>query len=116
MDILISEDLDAPARQKLSERYSVLHDVTLWKHLRAQAFGMRLRVFDPFVKADSLALAGLDVALCEKLEEALAKADFVTVHCPLTAETKHLFNARAFAAMKPGAFFINTSRGGVMDE
>ena len=84
--------------------------------LRARALGMRLVAFDPFVKSDSPALSGLDVTLCEKLEAALAAADFVTVHSPLTAETKHLFNARAFAAMKPGAFFINTSRGGVMDE
>jgi len=49
-------------------------------------------------------------------QETLALADFVTVHSPLTPETKHLFNAAAFSAMKRGSFFINTSRGGVMDE
>ena len=84
--------------------------------LRALAFGMRLVVFDPFVKENSPALAGLDATLCQKLEDALAQADFVTVHSPLTPETKHLFNARRFAVMKRGAYFINTSRGGVMDE
>jgi len=84
--------------------------------LRARAFGLHLRVFDPFIKPGSPALADLQVTLCEKLEDALASADFVTVHSPLTPQTKHLFNARTFAAMKPDAFFINTSRGGVMDE
>lgn len=84
--------------------------------IRARAFGMKVEVFDPFVKADSPALAETGATLCGKLEEALAKADFVSVHSPLTPETKHLFNAHAFAAMKRGACFINTSRGGVMDE
>jgi D-3-phosphoglycerate dehydrogenase len=84
--------------------------------LRALAFGMRLVVFDPFVKENSPALAGLDATLCQKLEDALAQADFITVHSPLTPDTKHLFNTRTFAAMKRGAHFINTSRGGVMDE
>lgn len=84
--------------------------------LRALAFGMRLLVFDPFIKEDSPALAGLHATLCQKLEHALAQADFITVHSPLTPETKHLFNARTFASAKRGAFFINTSRGGVMDE
>jgi D-3-phosphoglycerate dehydrogenase len=84
--------------------------------LRALAFGMRLLIFDPFIKENSPALAGLSATLCQKLEDALAPADFVTVHSPLTPETKHLFNARTFAAVKRGAFFINTSRGGVMDE
>lgn len=77
---------------------------------------MKIVVFDPFVKAGSPALTESGAALCEKLTDALAVADFVTVHSPLTPETRHIFNARAFAAMKRGAYFINTSRGGVMDE
>jgi D-3-phosphoglycerate dehydrogenase len=84
--------------------------------VRARAFGMRLLVFDPFVKADAPALSETAARLCAALEEALGEADFVSIHLPLTAETRHLFNASRFAAMKPGAFFINTSRGGVVDE
>jgi len=83
---------------------------------RAKAFGMRIAVFDPFVKPDSPDLAECGATLHGKLEDALAKADFVTTHSPLTPETQHLFNAKTFAAMKRGAFFINTSRGGVVDE
>ena len=84
--------------------------------IRAKAFGMKLCVYDPFIKEGSPALFGLDAILCEKLHDALGMADFVTVHSPLKPDTKHMFNAAAFAAMKRGAFFVNTSRGGVMDE
>ena len=83
---------------------------------RARAFGMRIVVFDPFVKADSPQLGEVGATLATKLDEALHVADFVSVHSPLTPETKHMFNEHAFAAMKRGSFFINTSRGGVMDE
>jgi D-3-phosphoglycerate dehydrogenase len=82
----------------------------------ARAFGMHIVVFDPFVKTDSAALREAGAAPCSQLEEALAQAEFVTAHSPLTAETWHTFNIRTFAAMKHGAFFINTSRGGVVDE
>jgi len=82
----------------------------------ARGFGMHIVVFDPFVSGDSPALREVGAALCERLEDALARADFLTTHSPLTPATKHLFNATAFAAMRRGAFFINTSRGGVLDE
>lgn len=83
---------------------------------RARAFGMRLAVFDPYVKADAPALRESEARYCARLEDLLAAADFVSVHLPLTPETNHLFSDAAFKAMKRGAFFINTSRGGVMDE
>ena len=83
---------------------------------RAAVFGLRLVVFDPFVKPGDPTLAETGALLCGKLQEALARADFVTTHSPLTPETKRMFNAQTFAAMKLGAFFVNTSRGGVVDE
>lgn len=83
---------------------------------RAAVFGLKLLVFDPFVKPGDATLADTGATLCPKLEEALAQADFVTTHSPLTPETKRMFNERTFAAMKRGAFFVNTSRGGVVDE
>ncbi len=49
-------------------------------------------------------------------DELLARSDYLTVHCPLTPETERLFNAEVFAKMKDGAYFINTARGGVVDE
>ena len=57
---------------------------------RARAFGLRVLVYDPFIKADSPALSELGAKLCQNLEEALGPADFVTVHSPLTSETKRL--------------------------
>jgi D-3-phosphoglycerate dehydrogenase len=83
---------------------------------RAKAFGMRIIVFDPFIEENSTHVGEVGATLATDLDEALAVADFVTVHSPLTPETKHMFNAKAFELMKPGSFFINTSRGGVMDE
>jgi D-3-phosphoglycerate dehydrogenase / 2-oxoglutarate reductase len=61
-------------------------------------------------------LAETGAALCTDLHEALAQADCITVHSPLTPQTRRMFNEAAFAATKRGAFFINTSRGGVVDE
>jgi D-3-phosphoglycerate dehydrogenase len=84
--------------------------------LLARAFGMKSIVFDPFVKPNSPGLTETGASLATSLAEVLAVADFVTTHSPLTPETKRMFNAAIFAQMKPGAFFINTSRGGVVDE
>lgn len=66
---------------------------------------------------------GFDIAVnavpnvrCASFENVLAVADAVSVHVPLTAGTHHLFDRRAFELMKPGAFFVNTSRGELVDE
>lgn len=81
-----------------------------------RSLGMQLVAFDPFVKPDAPILRETGTRLCAKPEQALTNADFITVHLPLTPDTTHLFNAKLFDAMKPGSYFINTSRGGVVDE
>jgi D-3-phosphoglycerate dehydrogenase len=83
---------------------------------RARAFGMRVLVFDPFVQTGSPVLQESSAELCRELAMLLTQSDFITTHSPLTPETRKMFNERAFAAVKPGAYFINTSRGGVVDE
>jgi len=83
---------------------------------RARVFQMDVVAFDPYLPADAPRLEDSGIRLVTSLEEALGTADFVSVHLPLGPDTKHLFDSRRFAAMKRGAFFINTSRGGVMDE
>ncbi|HEX4122656.1 MAG TPA: hydroxyacid dehydrogenase [Verrucomicrobiae bacterium] len=82
----------------------------------ARAFGMKAIAYDPFVKQDSPALLETGATLAGSLEEALAAADFISVHSPLTPETRHMFNRSLLAKVKPGACLINTARGGVVDE
>ena len=82
----------------------------------ARAFGMKVIVFDPFLRADSPAFLETGAHLIASLDELLAQADFISTHSPLTPETKRMFNAKTFSQMKRGAFFVNTSRGGIVDE
>ncbi len=75
----------------------------------AEAFGMTVLVY-------TRTLEKCPEMECVSFDELLSRADAVTVHCPLTEATAGLFNSDAFGKMKQGAFFINTSRGGVVDE
>jgi D-3-phosphoglycerate dehydrogenase / 2-oxoglutarate reductase len=79
---------------------------------RAKAFGMRVCVSDPFVSADRCRELGVTSATLENL---LLQADFVTLHAPLTPETRHLINAERIALMKRGARIVNAARGGLVD-
>jgi len=78
------------------------------------AFGMKVMVSDPYYPHPRIAADGHVPVL--DLMDALGKADVVTLHCPLSEETRDMINARTIAAMKPGAWFINTARGGLVDE
>jgi len=80
---------------------------------RAIVFGMRVLAFDPYL-APSRANA-LQVELAE-LDEVYARSDFITVHMPMTDETKGMVNAAAFAKMKPGVRVLNCARGGIINE
>lgn len=80
---------------------------------RARAFGMDVLGFDPFL-TDARAKE-LGVQRCA-LDDAIAGADFITVHTPLTKETHHLLNAAAFDRMKEGVRVVNCARGGIIDE
>ncbi len=80
---------------------------------RLLAFKCRVVVFDPVVPAAEIAKHGAQPAA--SFDELLAQSDIVTPHCPSTAKTKKMFNADAFAKMKPGAIFINVGRGDLAD-
>jgi D-3-phosphoglycerate dehydrogenase / 2-oxoglutarate reductase len=82
---------------------------------RALAFGMRVLAFDPFLSRDNILLSDIQAELVE-LDQLLAQADFVSCHLPSTPQTVGLLNAARFRQMKPGAYFINTSRGKVVSE
>jgi D-3-phosphoglycerate dehydrogenase len=77
------------------------------------ALGMSVIIHDPYMSAERA--NGMKAELVS-LDELLARADFVSLHAPLTEETRHLFGAAAFAKMKKNASIINTARGGLIDE
>ena len=86
----------------------------------ARAVAKRLKGFDATVLAydpnqNAQAASELGVRFVD-MPELLARSDYVSLHLPLIKETKHLINAEALSIMKPGAFLINTARGGLIDE
>ena len=76
-------------------------------------FGMTVLAYDPYLTAGQIATRG---ATKVTLDELLRRSDFVTLHCPRTAETMGMFGRTQFALMKPTAFFITTARGGIHRE
>lgn len=80
---------------------------------RAAAFGMKVFVYDPYVNEGQI--QGAQVKLVG-LSELLTSADIVSLHCAATPETYHLMNLEALTLMKPGALFINTAHGSMVDE
>jgi D-3-phosphoglycerate dehydrogenase len=80
---------------------------------RGRAFGFQIIAYDPYVDAPAMADLGAEKVALDAL---FARADVVSLHTPLTAETRGFIGQAQFAAMKPGAIFINTSRGRVVDE
>ncbi len=81
---------------------------------RAQAFGMEVIAYDPYIA--SAVTERAKVALVPTLEEALACADFITVHMPLTAETRRLIGTDQLAHVRRGARLVNCARGELIDE
>ena len=77
------------------------------------AYNMTVLAYDPYLSADEVAARG---GVKVELDELLTRSDFVSVHCPLTDETRGLIGERAYRKMKPSAFFITTARGGIHDE
>jgi lactate dehydrogenase-like 2-hydroxyacid dehydrogenase len=78
-------------------------------------FGMRIIFHDPYPPPAEVA-ASLGAEPRERLEDLLAEADFVSLHCPATPETRHLMNRERLALLRPEAYLVNTARGDVVDE
>jgi len=81
---------------------------------RALAFGMRVVAYDPYLAASRA--RALQIELMEDLDELVTHCDFVSMHMPLTDETRHMLDARRLALMKKGARVVNCARGGLVDE
>jgi phosphoglycerate dehydrogenase-like enzyme len=82
--------------------------------LRAKAFGFRVVFFDPYLTRGMH--KALSVERSDTLDELLQAADIVSIHCPLTHETRGMIGAREIALMKPSAFLINTARGDIVQK
>ncbi|CAN7704732.1 MULTISPECIES: phosphoglycerate dehydrogenase [unclassified Paenibacillus] len=80
---------------------------------RAKVFGMEVIGYDPFLTEERAEKMGVKLG---SVNEIAAKADFITVHTPLTPETRHLIAKPQFELMKPGIRIINCARGGIIDE
>jgi D-3-phosphoglycerate dehydrogenase len=80
---------------------------------RARGLRMRVIAFDPFVTTETAAKIGVELVT---LEELFARSDFVTIHTPLTAETRRLVDAKALAKMRRGVRLINCARGEIVVE
>jgi D-3-phosphoglycerate dehydrogenase len=75
--------------------------------------GMRVLACDPYLSAEEVAARGAEKTT---LDDLLRRADYVSINCPLTAETRGMIGAREYALMQPHAYFITTARGGIHDE
>ncbi|EOA16269.1 hypothetical protein CARUB_v10004414mg [Capsella rubella] len=80
---------------------------------RAKGLGMRVIAHDPYAPADRAHAIGVDLV---SFDEALATADFISLHMPLTPTTSKILNDETFAKMKKGVRIVNVARGGVIDE
>ena len=81
--------------------------------MKARGLGMRVIAHDPYVLGPVMESRGVEPVDFDTL---LAESDFISIHTPLNAETKGMFGGKQFAKMKPTAYFINTARGGCMDQ
>jgi D-3-phosphoglycerate dehydrogenase / 2-oxoglutarate reductase len=81
---------------------------------RAVAFGMRVVAYDPYLTEERARAVGAEFAA--ELDHVYREADFLTVHMPVTKETKEMLNAAAFAKMKPGVKIVNCARGEIISE
>ena len=81
--------------------------------LRLKALGMRVIVYDPYISKEAVSKSELELV---ELDDLLKKADYITIHTPLTRQTHHMIDEKTIKKMKKGVFLINCARGGIVDE
>ncbi|HVN77899.1 MAG TPA: C-terminal binding protein [Terriglobia bacterium] len=81
-------------------------------YLKLKSFGCKFLICDPYLSEDRKRELGIEVV---GMETAFRNSDFISIHTPLTPETRHLVNARTLALMKPTAYLVNTARGPMVD-
>ncbi|WP_028747616.1 C-terminal binding protein [Rhizobium mesoamericanum] len=104
----------APVRRLSTQTLGLVGFGNIARHVanRMAAFGITILWYDPFLKAEEARAPGKKV----ELDELLAQSDLISIHTPLTAETKGLFGDELFSKMRPHAYLVNCSRGAVIDQ
>lgn len=104
----------APVRRLSTQTLGLVGFGNIARHVanRMAAFGVTILWYDPFLKAEEARAPGKKV----ELDELLAQSDLISIHTPLTAETKGLFGDELFSKMRPHAYLVNCSRGAVIDQ
>lgn len=80
---------------------------------KAKGVGLRVLAYDPYVKPERGEKLGVELV---SLDDLLGRSDYVSIHCPLTKETRHLIGVEQLRRMKPSAYLINMARGPVVDQ
>lgn len=80
---------------------------------RAKGFDMQISAYDPYISAEAANALGVQL---QSFEEVISQSDFLSLHAPLTEETKCMFSSEQFKRMMPTSYLINTARGGLVDE
>ena len=80
---------------------------------KASALGLRVSAYDPYLKPEQALPLGVELV---SLDDLLRRADYLSIHCPLTKETRHLIGSAQLALMKPSAYLINMARGPIVDQ
>lgn len=80
---------------------------------KAKALGLKVLAYDPYLQPEQAQALGVELV---SLEDLLRRADYLSIHCPLTKETRHLIGSAQLALMKPSAYLINMARGPVVDQ
>lgn len=82
--------------------------------IRCKAAGSKVIAYDPYIPREKGDRLGVE--LVDDLHELIRRSDIITLHCPLTEETKNMIGKKEFELMKNGVYFINCARGGIVDE
>lgn len=105
---------DAPVMELAGKRFGIVGFGHIGSHVAGIAIALGMRVMALTSKEAGALPAGVEKA--ENLDQLLRESDVLSLHCPLTDETRQLVNAASLAKMKPTAILINTGRGGLVDE
>lgn len=108
--------LAKPVPRLRGKKYGVLGCGAIGREVatRAQAFGMDIYGYDPYLSDERL--SSLGITRVASIEEIFSTVDFFSLHMPLTEETHHLINESTLSLMKPSTFFVNTSRGPLVNQ